>query len=223
MDFLVKLRNIVRICTVTGGDQAKQVPIQQITFKGKVADTLMVFPYGLYANVSSTDALALLFSIEGNEGSRAAMAYTPQLRPEDLEQDEVAIYHPFTKSFIKFRNNGDIDIDTDVEDASGSININAVNVNVTASGDVGLDATNINVTTSADINMTVTGDVILDATNVDITASGQVDIDAPATNIGVGGAAIARLGDTVSVTVVGGSSAGVATGTITSGGANTSI
>lgn len=58
--------------------------------------------------------------------------------------------------------------------------------------------------------------------NVSLSAQ-QVDIDAAVTNIGVGGQAIARVGDSVEVNVVGGSSAGTHSGTITSGGSNTSI
>jgi len=57
--------------------------------------------------------------------------------------------------------------------------------------------------------------------DIDIEAT-TVNIDASTTNIGVGGAAIARVGDSVQVTVVGGSSAGTHNGTITSGGGNTS-
>ena len=51
----------------------------------------------------------------------------------------------------------------------------------------------------------------------------NVNIDAGTTNLGVGGLAIARVGDPVSVAVVGGSSEGTHTGTITGGGGNTSI
>lgn len=178
---LSKLRNIVRVGKITGpANNSDQFPVQQLTFKGKVADTLMVFPFGVYANVSTEDALALFFSIDGNEENRAAIAYTPQKRPTDLANGEIAVYHPATASFIKFRNTGDIEIES-------------------------------------------TADVNLEGANVNITAATKVNIDSPATDIGVGGAAIARVGDATSVTIPGGSSAGTYAGTITSGGANTSI
>lgn len=189
LGFLAKLKNIVRAGKITGpADNSKQFPVQQISFKGKLADTLMVFPYGVYANVSTDDALALMFAIDGNEENRAAIAYTPQKRPTDLANGEVAFYHPFSNSFIKFRNDGTIAID--------------------AKGVLNLDAT-------GDININVSGDA-------NITAS-SVNIDASVTNLGVGGQPIARVGDAVQVTITGGSSAGTASGTITSGGANTSI
>ena len=68
-----------------------------------------------------------------------------------------------------------------------------------------------------------TKDINIKCNKANIEAADSVNIDSPLTTLGVGGAAIARAGDPVSVTVVGGSSAGVHTGTITSGGANTSI
>ena len=77
---------------------------------------------------------------------------------------------------------------------TGAIAIN------TASKDVNITATNVNITG----NLTVTGDMQIDG----------------ASTLGAGGAAIARVGDAVLVTVAGGSSAGPASGTITAGSAN---
>lgn len=57
--------------------------------------------------------------------------------------------------------------------------------------------------------------------DVDVTAT-NVNIDASATNLGVGGQPIARVGDSVEVTGVS-SGSSTRTGTITSGGVNTSI
>lgn len=59
--------------------------------------------------------------------------------------------------------------------------------------------------------------------NVTINNATNVIIDADKTDLGIGGNKIARLGDTVEVIVTGGSSAGTYSGTITSGGTNTSI
>lgn len=53
--------------------------------------------------------------------------------------------------------------------------------------------------------------------------SANVNVNAAQVNLGEGGEKIARIGDAVEVTIVGGSSAGTHTGTITSGGENTSI
>lgn len=76
------------------------------------------------------------------------------------------------------------------------------------SGDIDIDMPGkLNVTSAGDVNVTAT----------------NVNIDASVTNLGTGGLPIARAGDPVSVIVSSGSSAGTWAGTITSGGANTSI
>ena len=75
--------------------------------------------------------------------------------------------------------------------------------------------TRIHFKNNGDLDIDVIGDVNLNANNV--------NIDADISNIGVGGNAIARVGDSVEVNVGSGSSSGTWTGTITSGGVNTSI
>lgn len=196
MDFLAKLKNLIRYAKVTGpADNTKEFPVQQVTFKGKTADTYMVFPYGMYANADTQNSVAVLFSVDGNDDNRAAIPSNPQNRPTDLAEGEVAIYHPNSGACIKLRASGDIEITTE-----GNIAATCADLNATASGDA---------------NVTSTGDTNVTAANV--------NVDASVTNLGVGGLPIARAGDPVSVTITSGSSAGVATGTITSGGDNTSI
>lgn len=80
-----------------------------------------------------------------------------------------------------------------------------------ANGDIDIDASE------------ATGNVNINVNQANINAADSVNIDSPITNLGVSGEQIARKGDPVSVTVVGGSSAGVHTGIITDGGVNTSI
>ena len=121
-----KLKTTIRFAQITGAvDNTKQFPVQQITYHGKVANTAMVFPYGLFANVSNTDSLGLLFSVEGSESNKMCLAYTPKLRPE-LEQNEVAVYHPYTKAEIIFKNNGNIEIDA----GNANIVINCSNAEI---------------------------------------------------------------------------------------------
>lgn len=75
---------------------------------------------------------------------------------------------------------------------------------------------------SGDIDVVTNAQLNIVAKTVAVKAD-SVDVDASVTNLGVGGLAIARVGDAVSVNVVGGSSSGTHTGIITSGGVNTSI
>ena len=65
-------------------------------------------------------------------------------------------------------------------------------------------------------------DIEVGTGNVNLTAN-NVNIDAVKTNLGVGGPDIARVGDTVETVIATGSSAGTWTGTIVTGGVNTSI
>jgi phage gp45-like len=181
------LKNLIRWARITGpANNQENFSVQQVTYLGKTADSLIVFPYGHHANVSN-DSLALMFSIASNPENRAAIAWTPNDRP-DLEQNEIAIYHPFTNSLIHFKNSGDIDITGDA------------NLNATVTGTATIDAP----------ETTITGNV---------TINGNLQVDGVAT-LGSGGALIARLGDTVAVTVPGvmpGAATLPGTGTITSG------
>lgn len=73
----------------------------------------------------------------------------------------------------------------------------------------------IEITGNKDLNIIINGNCNLKAV--------KVNVDATETNLGIGGAKIARLGDEVEVEVTSGSSAGTYTGKITSAGVNTSI
>lgn len=180
------------------GSEEGVYPIQQATYLGRVSDVVTLFPYGMHANLP-VDQLGLLIDEEG----RIFMG-TSAVGRIAVEEGEVVFYHPQTKSKTHYKANGDIDIDTvnaDVDEA------NHGNVNITTK--------NVNITNSEKITVTSTGDVDLSAANV--------NIDASTTNLGSGGQAIARQGDAVEVTITGGSSSGTWSGTITAGGANTSI
>ncbi len=80
--------------------------------------------------------------------------------------------------------------------ADGTVELNS---------DVAVNVTSPEITVMG--NATIAGDV---------TIEGNLQVDGVAT-LGAGGAAIARSGDPVTVTVIGGSSAGPASGTITAG------
>lgn len=138
------LRNLLRWARITkAGTDDKQFATQQMSYLGKVADGVMVFPYGIHGNVS-VDALCLMFSVEGNPENRAAIAWTPKDRPK-LAAGEVAFYHPPTGGSMIWRANGDLDIQT-----KGDINITAANLNVT--GETHLD----DIVTSNDIDISHT-------------------------------------------------------------------
>lgn len=176
MAFLDKLKNLVRFSQVTGAaNNEVDYPVQQMTFKRKVVNVLQLFPYGLYSNVSSNDSLGVMFSIDGSENNRAALSYTPQLRPKDLEQNELAIYHPYTNSFIKFRNNGNLEVDTIQGETLGNIIINCENATINANQDITANCTNAKLTASAAVDV--------DCADATIVASSAATVDSPSTTI----------------------------------------
>lgn len=133
---------------ITGADKGLKVPNQQVSSLGRLGDSAILSPYGLYADLP---AGTLLKEIASNVFMPMTVA-----RPSDTEQGEPVFFHPATNTRIVARNNGDLDIST--VEASGNINIETVNANITASASVTVDTP----------NTTFTGDVQIDgALNVD--------------------------------------------------------
>ena len=228
--------NLVRRCiTSLLGSDDLDVRVQQVSYNGKVGDAEIWAPYGMSYNLPD-NCLCLYMQIGGDSGNLVVLPDRSQDRVKNLKSGEVAFFNPLTKTRTIYRENGDMEI---VVNGGRTTTISGDDIatvsgkrTTTISGD---DVTVVNgsseVTVSGTMDITVTGDVDISTSGkVDITASGDVDvkasnvnIDASVTNLGIGGAAIARAGDPVSVNVTGGSSAGTHSGTITSGGANTSI
>jgi hypothetical protein len=141
------------------GTDAENFATQKVEYLGKLAEALMVFPYGMHANIPA-DSLALMFSVQGHPDNRAAIGWTPNDRPT-LTDGEVAFYHPPTDAFIIWRENGDLEIEAGTGGA-GNINITALNTNITS---------NVNITGNVTItgNLTVTGSTVL----AGITSNGK--------------------------------------------------
>ncbi len=164
-------RNMIKRAVITlAGTDDEQLPIQQLSYNGKVADAEIIFPYGVHANLSAdNNTLCIVFAVEGQEDYRAAMGYTPALRPKPLAEGEVVFYHPLTQSKIHFRNNGDIDVDVTGENGD---------LNVTIKKD-------LNITVGGDVNITVTGTANITAPTTewvgDINLTGSIDITGTST------------------------------------------
>ena len=175
-----KLRNLLRWARITkAGSDDKQFATQQMEYLGKVADGLIVFPYGLHGNVPP-DALALMFAVQGNPDNRAAIAWTPKDRPK-LADGEVAFYHPPTDAFIIWRASGDLDIETGNK-GGANVNINCKQAKVTASESMTFDTPEATFKGSVtiDLALTVTGSTTLSST----VTSGGKDISDTHTHVG---------------------------------------
>ncbi len=158
------IRSLIRWATIAkaGDDDPTKFHIQQVEYMGKVADALVVFPYGLHGNVPP-GAFGIMFSIQASPENRAVIAWTPKDRPQ-LKEGEVSFYHPPTDAFLTWKENGDLDIETG-SGGTGDINIKSGNINIS----------------SGDINIT-SGDITVSGGDVDITAT-DVSISSPLTTI----------------------------------------
>ena len=180
VDYLAKIKGLIKLGFVTGpANNDDKFPVQQMTFKGKAVDVMQLNPYGLYSNVKTDSSLGLMFVSDCAPENRAALCFTPEERPRDLENGEVCLYHPFTNSFIKFRNNGDLEIQSQgggsgelkiVSQGNVSIDTQGATT-VTSAGTVTLDASQVNVTGNLDVagNTTLTSNVTSNGVNIGST------------------------------------------------------
>lgn len=169
-------RNLLRWARITkAGVDGKQFAEQQVSYMGKVADSVMVFPYGMHGNVP-VDYLTVMAAMAGNAENRAVLGCLPKTRPE-LAEGETAFYHPPTNAFIIWRSTGALEIQTG-EGGGAPITVVASQVDVTApvinmTGDVTIDG-----------NLSVTGSGSA-ATLPAIVTSGGQDISGTHTHGGV--------------------------------------
>lgn len=162
-----KIRNLLKWGRVSRpGDDVADIPVQQVSYLGKVADAVMWFPFGFHANVPA-DELAVLMALQGNPEARIGLPGSPQSRPR-VVAGEVVVYHPSTGASLKFNSDGTITITS-----IGVLTINAPQV--TMNGNLFVNGTAV-----------VTGNVFLFA-NVSATfgtAAFGAAVTAAGTSIG---------------------------------------
>lgn len=170
--------NLIKRSVVTkGGDDTTQFPVQQIKYNGKVADSEMLFPYGMHANVKADISLGVTWTIEGQEDYRVTMAYTPAERPR-IDEGEVVFYHPVQLTKTHYRNNGDLDIT--VTGDNGSLNLTIKkDLNITVNGDANITVVGTTTVTTPTTNWT--GDINLTG---DLDVSGSTTLSATVTSNG---------------------------------------
>jgi len=154
---LRKLRNLIKIARITlsSKDDGKY-SIQQINYMGKTTPCLVVFPYGMHANLP-LDCLGTILSCNADEGNLHMFPHLSEERIKGLKPGEVIFFHPKTKSYNHYKNNGDID--------------------VFAKGDYILNCNNYNITAKQNINLNAGQDINAEASNFNITAKLNVNGD----------------------------------------------
>ena len=127
------LYRLIRWASVKrAGDDAGQFPMQQVEYLGKVADCIMVFPYGMHANVDG-NSLAVMLAMNGNVDNRAAIPSSMNQRTQ-LAAGEVTFYSPVTRSAVTFKANGDVVVNAKgnlIATATGSASITAPTIRLT--------------------------------------------------------------------------------------------
>lgn len=159
------LRNIIKLCRISkNGSDAQQFPVQQVEYLEKVGDSFMAMPYGVHANIPE-GFLGILLS--ANEQNRMVLPLSSKERIKSLASGEVVFFHPVTKSKIHFKNNGDIDIETEAD-----VNVQCENANINASADITANCVN------ASVNASTKAEVIAPAIDLtgDVNITGTLDV-----------------------------------------------
>ncbi len=121
---------------------AGQYFLQQIGYRGKTGSALMIFPYGTHASPKE-GSFAQIFCNNGDPGSRTAIAWDMNNRPE-LADGDVAVYLPKTNTLIQLNaadESINITTDSTVDVNANDINMNATNdINMTAGNDINIEA-----------------------------------------------------------------------------------
>lgn len=164
MGYLDRLKNLIKYGKVAkSADNSNQFPTQQISYKGKTVEAFSLFPYGLYANMDSSDTLGLIFEVDASSDNKAFLGHTPFKRPKDLNEGEVSLYHPGTGVFIKLSSkkveiNGGGEGEVVVNTKSATINSDTTVINSTSSvvkGDLTVEGDFVN-TGSASFTTNIT-------------------------------------------------------------------
>tara|TARA_R110000751_G_scaffold93960_1_gene183429 strand:- start:6705 stop:7274 length:570 start_codon:yes stop_codon:yes gene_type:complete len=130
MSLLHKIRSIIKLAVITNASSdIGAIPINEISYRGKVANSAPWFPFGFHA-VPENGTLTLVVNPNARDEERIDFATSVQRRiPVSI--GEVVVYHPATKSKIHFRADGSIDIDSPTQ-----VNVTAPLTQVTGDLDV---------------------------------------------------------------------------------------
>lgn len=182
----MKNRNEIKIAKVTlNTDDSEQFPQMQTTYMGKVCDVALIQPYGLTSRPPS-DALAVVLNQQGQEGTRMAVAFSPNLRSTGLKAGETKLENMVSGVKVYLTNDGDMIIDvprdmtaTVIRDILASaktatvnitekltINANELEINVPT---IEINATDLTINTTSFAINTTTMDIA--ATTINISAT----------------------------------------------------
>ncbi len=151
-------------------------PFRKARVRGlnKDSTVYVVYPYGITAN-APLGSLCVSWQIGGQESDRFAITDFPQIRPKDLKPGEVVVSNYLTKSEVRFKANGDIEITS-----AAKVNvIAATDLNLTAIENLTLNAVNIEITGALTNNGTNVGSTHIHSQGNDSDGDSEVDTGTP--------------------------------------------
>lgn len=175
---ITKLVNLIKYALKSASrPDDKAYPTMQISYMGKLSDALNLTPYGLYYNLPVNSTCAV-FNAVGASENLFAIGNTPTLRFKNLEEGELVIGSPLSRSNTRYKTDGDVEIDITQNEqitiagnsskiADGALTIEGVDsLSVTSTGVVTISGS------SVVINASVTVNGALNATGAVVTNSG---------------------------------------------------
>ena len=130
---MIRIRDLIKraVISLVGADD-KQLRVQQATAFGQTFDLEVIFPYGVSANLP-VGAFLTVLAVNGDEGYRVAIGDDPDNRIKNLAEGEVVFFHPPSGSKIHFKENGTLDIESEL------------NINIISKGIITITGTIVNI------------------------------------------------------------------------------
>lgn len=144
---LNKITNMIKRGYITRSiPDTGDYPTARVSYLGK--DNVLfnvVNPYGVYSRLP-TNLQVLVFNVNGYEDNPAGIGYSQQIRFKNLKEGEIVFGHPKTLSFVKFDEDGNIEIESTKD---------------------------ITITSAGKITINSTGDVTVNAPKVELGSGGK--------------------------------------------------
>lgn len=170
------VRNMIKRATITRDivDKGPFLGGQAAWASEKSGDIEIVEPWGFHS-VPPIGSIALMLSVLGHEENRAAFVNDPTKRLRGLKPGEVAVGNWPARSYIKFLNNGDIQI----TGSNNAVITLTKDMNLTVKGDTNINITgNNNITITGNNVINVSGDTTINSSgDLSATVGGDLSVD----------------------------------------------
>lgn len=127
------IANLIKLGLVTGNtDDTEDFPQFQIQYMDKVADAMILLPYGFPARPIPDETLCLVFNIQGQEQNRIAVPLSSTNRLKGFKDGEVGMHNEALGTFIKMDEEGNlrIEVPNEILQNSQNVTITAADVNI---------------------------------------------------------------------------------------------